>query len=260
MYKVLFTSIVYLFLSAISFAQTTNTKTLPPIMLKGKITFERKLNMHKQMDDMMKGNQSGGGMFEQMKKQVPRYKTDIFELFFTDNKSIYKPAPDGISESKMMMGNLPAEKNVVYNDYELWQQIAEKKIFEKTYLISDSFRNHQWKITEEYRKIAGYNCRRAETIIMDSVYVIAFYTDAIVAPGGPESFNGLPGMILGVVLPRLNLTYFASKIDNYLPDEKVISPPSKGDKKTSAEVSKTIKSSMSNWGSFVERIMWYVHI
>jgi GLPGLI family protein len=31
---------------------------------------------------------------------------------------------------------------------------------------------------------------------MDSVFIVAFYTDQIVTSGGPESFNELPGMIL----------------------------------------------------------------
>ena len=48
---------------------------------------------------------------------------------------------------------------------------------------------------------------------MDSVYVIAFYTDQITTTGGPESFNGLPGMILGVAIPRINTTWFATKLE-----------------------------------------------
>jgi GLPGLI family protein len=48
--------------------------------------------------------------------------------------------------------------------------------------------------------IAGFNCRRANAMIMDSIYVVAFYTDEILTTGGPESFSGLPGMILGVAL------------------------------------------------------------
>lgn len=252
---------LFLLLCCTSFsavAQSANTNTLPPLLFKGKISFERKTNMHKQLDDMMKGR--AGGMVDQMKKNSPKYKVDRFDLFFTDTKSLYKPAPDGISESKMMMGNIPAERNIVFNDYEKQTQIAEKKLFEKSYLIQDSFRKHNWKITEEFRKIAGYNCRRAETIILDSIYVIAFYTDAIIAPGGPESFNGLPGMILGIVLPRLNMTYFATDIQLFLPNEKEIVPPTKGEKKSIPDIDKTLRNSMSQWGSFVDRILWYIVI
>lgn len=236
------------------------TASVPPVTFKGKITFERKNNTHKQMEEMMKGNPGSAAMFDNMKKNIPKYKTDIFELYFNETQSLYKPAPNGISESKMMMGAMPAERNVVFNDYEKNKLTAEKKIFEKTYLIQDSFRKWNWKITEEFRKIAGFNCRRAETIINDSLYVIAFYTDGILAPGGPESFNGLPGMILSIVMPRLNLTYFATKVDNYLPLEKDITPPTKGDKKNTQQVMSAIEESTKQWGPFAQRILWYIAI
>jgi Protein of unknown function (Porph_ging). len=219
-----FFTAVSLLLCPSSIAQTSKNDP-PPLAFKGVIRFERKLNMHKQIDEFMKSQSGGAGMMDQMKKQLPKYKTDIFELFFNESKTLYKPAKDGISESKMMFGGVPAEKNIVYKDLEKDSLIAEKKIFEKTYLLKDSIPTFRWKITEEFRNIAGYNCRRAETIIMDSVYVIAFYTDGIIASGGPESFGGLPGMILGIVMPRLNITYFATKVENFLPNEQEIGDP-----------------------------------
>jgi GLPGLI family protein len=37
-------------------------------------------------------------------------------------------------------------------------------------------RNYQWRITDETRTIAGFECKKAVTKICDSVYVVAFYT------------------------------------------------------------------------------------
>lgn len=249
--------LVFVLISNIVFAQNAE---LPVINFKGQITFERKINSHKQMDEMMKGRGGDNAMADNMKKQIPKYKTDIFELFYTDKESLYKPAKDGIMESKMMWSNVPAEKNIVYNNYETDTTVTQKNIFEKTYLIRDSLKKFNWKITEEFRKIAGYNCRRAETVIMDSIYVIAFYTDAILADGGPEGFNGLPGMILGIVMPRLNVTYFATRIDNYLANEKEIVPPVKGDKKTYAQMDANLKESLKQWGDYIQRIIWYTDV
>ncbi|MBK7763154.1 MAG: GLPGLI family protein [Bacteroidetes bacterium] len=253
--------LILIFIAVLSCLQliAQTEAALPPIVFRGKLTYERKMNMHKQMDEMMKG-QGSSSMADNLKKQTPKYKTDIFELFFNEKQSLYKPAPDGISESKMMMAGIPSDRNMVFNDYENKSATSEKKIFEKTYLVKDSLRNYEWKITEEFRKIAGFNCRRAETIIMDSVYVIAFYTDAILAQGGPEGFNGLPGMVLGVVMPRLNLSYFATKFDNFLVDEKVITPPIKGDKINYQSLDEKLKSSMKQWGDFLQRMLWYVNI
>jgi GLPGLI family protein len=240
-------------------AQKTDV-TIPAVTFKGKISYERKTNVHKQLEDMMKNSPGGASMMDQMKKNTPKYKTDLFELFFNEKYSVYKPAPNGITESKMMMGNSPSDRNIVFNDYERDSSVTEKKVFEKNYLIRDSLRKCEWKITEEFRKIAGYNCRRAETIIMDSIYVIAFYTDGITTMGGPEGFNGLPGMILGVVMPRLNTTYFATKIENYLPTEKELVAPTKGEKKSNAQLEKSLRESLKQWGAYLDRMLWYVFI
>jgi GLPGLI family protein len=78
--------------------------------------------------------------------------------------------------------------------------------------VEDSVRDLQWKLTNENRIIAGFNCRKAVAIIFDSVYVFAFYTDEIMISGGPCSINGLPGMIMGVSIPRLYTSWIATKV------------------------------------------------
>ncbi|KXK41430.1 MAG: hypothetical protein UZ11_BCD004001972 [Bacteroidetes bacterium OLB11] len=152
------------------------------------------------------------------------------------------------------------KKNVVFSDFTHHLSISQKNIFEKSYLIKDSLRNYQWKIKEEFRTIAGFNCRRAETIIMDSIFVIAFYTDAIITNGGPEGFNGLPGMILGIVMPRLNITYFATNVENYLANEDEVIAPTKGDKNNYATLETDLSSSLKQWGNIAQRMLWYVNI
>lgn len=47
----------------------------------------------------------------------------------------------------------------------------------------------------------------------DSLYVIGYYTNEIPVSGGPESISGLPGMILGLVVPYDHVSYFASKVE-----------------------------------------------
>jgi len=47
----------------------------------------------------------------------------------------------------------------------------------------------------------------------DSTYVIAFYANEIPVDGGPESINGLPGLILGLVVPSQHVSYFATKVE-----------------------------------------------
>ena len=69
-------------------------------------------------------------------------------------------------------------------------------------LTDDTARKVQWRLSDETRTIAGFECRKAVGIFDDSIAVFAFYTDEILINGGPESINGLPVMILGLGMPR----------------------------------------------------------
>jgi GLPGLI family protein len=49
----------------------------------------------------------------------------------------------------------------------------QNKIVGTNFVVVDSIPNIQWKITNEHREIAGYNCRKVGKI-MDDVYVLHF--------------------------------------------------------------------------------------
>lgn len=55
--------------------------------------------------------------------------------------------------------------------------------------------------------------------------MVAFYCPEIITQGGPEFFTGLPGMILGLAIPRYYTTWFATKIEIASIDESKIVPP-----------------------------------
>ena len=95
---------------------------------------------------------------------------------------------------------------------------------------------------------------------MDSVFVVAFYTDEITIPGGPESFNGLPGMILGLVINRLHTTWYATKVDVTDVNLKDIIPPKSGKKATNAQIMETLKKSLSDWGDYASKYIWAIMI
>jgi GLPGLI family protein len=95
---------------------------------------------------------------------------------------------------------------------------------------------------------------------MDSVFVVAFYSDEIMIPGGPEGFNGLPGLILGLVINRLHTTWYATKVDVTSVNTKDITPPTKGKAISSKEMMETLKRSISDWGTYGARFLWAVFI
>jgi GLPGLI family protein len=124
------------------------------------------------------------------------------------------------------------------------------------YVVSDSVRKIEWRITPEIRKIAGFDCRKAVAKIMDSIIVIAFYTDEIIPSGGPETFTGLPGMILGLAIPRLHTTWYATKLQTIEVTDKDFIMPKKGRKMTGAGYYKQITDLIKQWGDQGAKFGW----
>jgi GLPGLI family protein len=214
-------------------------------LTEGKIEFEKKVNMYAMLDE-------GDTWSDVEKKTMPKFKTTYFDLLFSKNKTIYQPGRENPDNNKLFGDNVASE-NVIYAELDSSKSVSQKKVFEQVFLIQDSTRQIQWKITDETRVIAGFQCRRANAIIMDSVYVVAFYTDDIITPGGPESFSGLPGMILGVSMPHQHVTWFATKVSATAVTAAQLKIPSKGKKVTNTSLKEQLKERMKDWGKYAQR-------
>ena len=211
--------------------------------------FEKKLNLYSQFND----DDSWSAEF---KKNIPQFKTTYFDLFFTENKTFYKPGRENTDNNRLW--EQPAENNIVYTDLEKRSAVSQKNVFEKTFLIQYSTRTIQWKITDEKRTIAGFECRKAVTKICDSVYVVAFYTDQIAVSSGPESFGGLPGLILGLAVPRLYTTWFATKLELVEPTATQLNPTQKGKKVNWNQLYAELNQGLKRWGKEAEKRLWIV--
>jgi GLPGLI family protein len=176
------------------------------------------------------------------------FRTSYFDLYFTRNKTLYKPGRESDDKQPMFFWQPPAQDNVIWCDLGTGLGISRKNVFEQAFLVQDSLRQIKWKITDETRNIVGFNCRRANAIIMDSIYVVAFYTDEILATGGPESFTGLPGMILGVSLPHQHISWFATKVEAVSVPDAQVEPPAKGKKVDNAGLLRDIQAALKDWG------------
>ena len=241
-----FQSIFFIQISLILF-YGSDAQVRPDFINSGKVEYERKINVHASIE---------GDFAEEFKKRIPQYKTEYFNFEFANNRSIYKPGRE--SSDKVGFFTSPGSDNEIYTDLSTKRYTAMKQVFDKTYLIEDSTRKCTWKISNEIRMISGYNCRKATTIIMDSVFVVAFYCDQIIMSGGPESFSGLPGLILGLVIPRLHTTWYATKVEPLYAKEAHLSPPVKGKKINNTDLLKILKTSLKDWGKYGERNIWSI--
>jgi GLPGLI family protein len=230
-------------------AQAPNTIFLS----QGKIEYEKKLNQYAQLD----GDNSWS---ELEKKTLSQFKTTYFDMLFTRTKTLYKPGREGTGTTMGWFSELPAQENIVYSDLEQERSVSQKKVFEQLFLVQDSIRKIRWKLTDETRTIAGFTCRRANAIIMDSIYVVAFYTDEILTTGGPESFSGLPGMILGVALPHQHVTWFATKVEAIPVADAQLTPPQKGKKTDNAGLKETVGAALKDWGKYAQKFLQAVFL
>ncbi|HLX67160.1 MAG TPA: GLPGLI family protein [Puia sp.] len=213
----------------------------------GKIEFERKVNQFAQREAIADPGDEAWTEFAK-KFMGDKFKTDYFDLLFTRTKTLYRPGRESPDKPNQFFLQPPAQQNVVYADLDQEKAVSQKTVFEQLFLVADTLRRIKWKITDETRPIAGFNCRRANAIIMDSIYVVAFYTDEILTSGGPESFSGLPGMILGVALPHEHVSWFATKVEAVQVPETQVVAPAKGKKITNSGLLETIQKSLKDWG------------
>ena len=240
--------LIYIFILSVSIPSYAQFYT------QGKISFERKISVKRKLETESKD--------EWVKSNINRFAqftASDFTLTFNKTQTEY----DFVKEQEVTgetysWGTEPGSQNAVFVDFKNGQIKSKKLAYEKTYLIEDSIPKFKWKIMDEMRTIAGFPCRKAITNIDDSVVVVAFYCDQLMVSGGPESFNGLPGMILGLAIPRLYATWFATNVD-ITPQELT---PFKTDKKSKVSTQKLLMKDVENatkdWGDYSASFRWWI--
>jgi GLPGLI family protein len=228
--KIFFTAIALLVITNLSAQQ---------FISKAVIEYEVKANIKKTL---------GSSMWdEMMKENLPTFKTGYYTYTFANNKSVYKfshwdptlKIPKHLKDSD--------EENVWYSDHNTGLLNMQKNVYGSNFNVEDSIPTLEWKLTNENRVIAGFNCRKAVAKIFDSVYVFAFYTDEIMIPGGPCSINGLPGMILGLTIPRLYTSWIATKVMLSGINESVIKPVTVKKNYTLKDLKSTLNERTKDW-------------
>ena len=170
----------------------------------GTILYERKTNLLKKFKDPK----------QQKWLRGEKMKVDRFNLYFTPKKSLFLPDENAIPTK----ADWATSKNIVIQDLKKKERISIYNLFGEKKTVKDDLIERKWKITERKRNIAGYSCRRAIWLKNDSTRIYAWYTDQIIPPTGPETFNGLPGTILGLATEDGGVVYFAKKVEDKNPE------------------------------------------
>lgn len=183
----------------------------------GIIHFEKRVHLKNFMKRRMalsKDDNFDRSYMEQLMSKAPESYVYKSKLSFNANESRYDAVQEELTGIMRNLEWYGFDHNGSY-----YQDIGKGLFKNKldynggNILLEDSLLNIKWKITNEYRDIAGYTCRRANGVLLDSVFVVAFYTDVIPLSSGPACMHGLPGMILGLVVPEQHYNIYATKVE-----------------------------------------------
>ena len=210
----------------------------------GVILFERKTNLLKKYDSPESQRWLRG----------EKVKIDRFNLHISPEKSIFLPLESAVPSKT----DWATSKNTVVQDFEKEERISIYNLFGESKIVKDNIVERNWKITERKRNIAGYSCRRAIWNKNDSTRIYAWYTDQLIPSTGPETFNGLPGTILGLATEDGGVVYFAKLVqEKYQNVDELISDIKIKNFSTEKELKdELIKKSKSN--PWMSRVVAYL--
>ncbi len=242
MNKLKYVKLILLFFFVIQFNISRGFSQYAIFLREGTIEYERKFNQFSILDL----DQPWGKNHRETEVQ---FKTEAFILEFNRDNSIYSPKV-GIVEPKSFYLSLPAQDNTVFMDFRANHIWSKRNILGNTFWIEHDTKKVQWKMTSETRMIAGFECKRANALIFDSLYVVAYFSEQIPISSGPESFSGLPGMILGLAIPDLHTTWFATKISG-----RAITIPDKVQRNSTdiqkhSKIQNKLKDAFNNHGKY----------
>jgi GLPGLI family protein len=207
-------------------------------------------------------------VFENMAKQAQHNQ---FELLFANNQTLWKKAGEDHTtwdsqDGKVRFTMIVPEGNaVIYNDLTGLRKTEQRELAEKKYLVQDSIRRMDWKISDEVKPILNHNCQKATAqvisqapgtaeknsgssseIISDTMNIIAWFTTDIPVSSGPDSCQGqLPGMILELNENNGATIYTATAISTTV-NIADIKEPKTGKKVTPSEYQKEKQRILQN--------------
>lgn len=222
----------------------------------GKIIFERTVQLNIQIDDHNPA----------MQNMIPKERKDKFELLFADNKSLWRPIEDDNQSDETsfsdgggmrMVFRMPGSDDISWHNIAEIKKVDQRELGDKTYIIADSIRRLNWKLTGEKKTILNYNCMKATTQrtqesfrmtmdngntkrekVTDTLNIVAWFTADIPGSYGPESYQGqLPGTVLEIDVNNGRTSFKAIELSQKV-DVASIKEPVKGKKVTPEEFAK----------------------
>jgi GLPGLI family protein len=204
----------------------------------GVIEYELRMDMHRNIPAER----------EEMKKMIPQYRTQQFQLFFNDQASHFKPIEEDedlevSGGGRTMRFRMPQIET--YIDLMTKLVIQDQEFMGKQYLIHDTLTMIPWKIGTHRLEIAGYDCQMAYYHDEEKKQEItAWFTSQIQPFVGPDRYTNLPGTVLAVDINNGERTWVARKVQFKALKKNDIKKPAKGEVITQNDYRKMVEEQM----------------
>lgn len=221
--------------------------TLQAQMKEGKVVYERTITFQQRQN-----------MNPERANNMPRSRTDRFELSFAKNQSLWESLPDLESNDEntggggMRFMRFGGADDITYFNFETGKRIDQRELASKTYIVEDSIRKLSWKLSGETKTILNYTARKATAQrigtrfimsmengemkrqeVADTTNINAWFTTDVPVPAGPEFGGQLPGLILELEMNNGRMVYKAVEVSPKVSVNNIKEP--KGGKKMTAE-------------------------
>ncbi|AEW02666.1 Protein of unknown function, Porph ging [Niastella koreensis GR20-10] len=210
---------------------------------------------------MLRTDVAGGGPGMEM-APPPQERTHVIklEVLFGNNQMLRRSLEDNTppefgNDNGIRFHVGMGDDDITWLNFTESRKVEQKEFAAKQYLVSDSVRKLNWKLTGETKNILGYACQQATTMrsgkrnmismengvmnrkeVPDTSNIVAWFTPAIPVSAGPDFEGQLPGLILQIDVNG-NTTYKAVEVSPKV-DMAAIKEPKKGKKVTAEEFSK----------------------
>jgi GLPGLI family protein len=224
-------------------------------MKEGKIVYERVMQMPVRM---INGD-------PELAAQIPKSRTDQYELLFGNGQSLWQYLPNAANEGdpntfaggEIVLRMAGGGNDMSYHNFEKGTLTDQREIAQQTYVVTDSIRKLEWKLTEETKTILGHSVHKAisqathtrmrmtmengemkREPVQDTMAVVAWFAEDIPVPAGPGEYQGqLPGLILEMDINKSQTVFKAIEISSKVNKSRV-KEPRDGKKMTATEFSK----------------------
>jgi len=190
--------------------------------------------------------------------QMPKTRTDQYELLFGNGQSLLQILPSlGSDDNTFSTGGMVIRfaggtNDISYHNFEKGIRIDQQEVLDRSFVVSDSIKTLNWKLSEETKTILNHTAHKATAARIstrsrmtmengemkrqefpDTAQVVAWYTTEIPVPAGPDFQGQLPGLVLEMDVDKGQTIWRATEISPKVNASKIKEP--KDGKKITAE-------------------------